>query len=509
MENERKVIELKLEEVLPNRFQPRIIFDEDSIMELAESIKEHGVIQPIVVRRIGDKYEIIAGERRYKASVIAGKQTIPAIITELNDKDSVEIALIENVQRENLTPIEEAISYKKILDMGYLNQEKLAEKLGKTQSTVANKLRLLNLDEDVQEALLQDKISERHARSLLKLKDRMKQRLMLDRIIKERLTVRKADEEIDKMNQENNGVNNINYNMPINPIINDTVEPVIDPVPTMINDPIMAPGFVDVDRIAAEATPIREEKPLANVDDLLRPTPVVVPSMPTLIVPPVIESTTSGDDEGDQGLRPGKFFNILGDQEVQTDTPPSSMPTPFPSFEQPTPIFPTNPEPSPFVNPTVVSEPIIVPEPVSIPNIPTAPTVTPFYGDIPETPTVPEDDDIEMISIPSDMEIEDVPVLPTSPIAPAFNEPIYSASEPIRSVEPTVIPYYDPEEPITINTPITSPIISTSNIPNDMKSVVNRVRACADEIEAMGFEIDLDEFDLENMYQVIFKIEKK
>ena len=116
---ETKVVELNLNDVLPNRFQPRITFSEESIQALAESIKVHGVIQPIVVRNIGDKYEIIAGERRYKASVLAGKQTIPAIITDLNEKDSAEVAIIENVQRKDLTPIEEAISNKKILDMGY------------------------------------------------------------------------------------------------------------------------------------------------------------------------------------------------------------------------------------------------------------------------------------------------------------------------------------------------------------------------------------------------------
>ena len=159
MEFEKKVVELDVNDVLPNRFQPRIKFNEDSINELCESIKEHGVIQPIVVRSMGDKYEIIAGERRYKASLLAGKRTIPAVITNLNDKDSAEVALIENVQRKDLTPIEEAISYKKILDMGYLTQEELAVKLGKTQSTVANKLRLLNLDEEVQEAVLEEKIS--------------------------------------------------------------------------------------------------------------------------------------------------------------------------------------------------------------------------------------------------------------------------------------------------------------------------------------------------------------
>lgn len=199
-----KVVTLHVNDVLPNRFQPRIRFNEEKINELADSIKKYGVIQPITVRRIGDKYEIIAGERRYKATVLAGLTEIPAIINNLNDKDSSEVALIENVQREDLTPIEEAISYKKILDMGDLTQEELAERLGMSQSTVANKLRLLHLSEEVQDALLQNKISERHARSLLRIHDTKKQIEMLHIITKNRLTVRQTDDEIKRLLEGNN-----------------------------------------------------------------------------------------------------------------------------------------------------------------------------------------------------------------------------------------------------------------------------------------------------------------
>ena len=140
-----KIVELNLNDILPNRFQPRIQFNEEAIIGLSDSIREHGVLEPIIVRPIGDKYEIVAGERRYKACVLANLETIPARIVDMNDHDSVEIALIENVQRRDLTPIEEALSYNRILDMGYLTQEQLAQKLGKSQSTIANKKRLLNL----------------------------------------------------------------------------------------------------------------------------------------------------------------------------------------------------------------------------------------------------------------------------------------------------------------------------------------------------------------------------
>jgi len=189
---------ISIELVIPNRFQPRLTFDEQGLNELAASIKEHGIIQPLVLRKLGDKYEIIAGERRYKAASIAGLTEVPAIITELDDDKSAEVALIENIQRKNLTAIEEAKSYKKILDRGQLTQEQLATKMGISQPTIANKLRLLNLDEDVQEALMNEKISERHARSLLQFSDVEEQKKMLHRIITERLTVRLLDLEIKK-----------------------------------------------------------------------------------------------------------------------------------------------------------------------------------------------------------------------------------------------------------------------------------------------------------------------
>ncbi len=194
-----EVKELDLNDILPNRFQPRIKFNEELILDLSESIKEHGVIQPIIVRPIDDKYEIVAGERRFKASVLAGLTTIPSIVLNLEDKDSIEYALLENVQREDLSAIEEAITYKKILDMGYITQVQLAQKLGKSQSAIANKLRLLKLCDEVQEALMERKISERHARSLLTLESHNEQKKLLYKVIKEKLTVRQLDKEISEL----------------------------------------------------------------------------------------------------------------------------------------------------------------------------------------------------------------------------------------------------------------------------------------------------------------------
>ena len=198
MNREPLIQNVNIDYIIPNRFQPRLTFDEKSLNELASSIKEHGIIQPLVLRRLGDKYEIIAGERRYKAAQLAGLTEVPAIISNIDDNKSAEIALVENVQRRNLNSLEEAKSYKKILDKEGLTQDELAKKIGVSQSTIANKLRLLNLTSEAQDALMNDKISERHARSLLSVIDPEKQKALLNKVISERLTVRQLDDEIKK-----------------------------------------------------------------------------------------------------------------------------------------------------------------------------------------------------------------------------------------------------------------------------------------------------------------------
>ena len=200
MNLEPNVLYVSIEDIIPNRFQPRLTFDENGLKELAMSIKEHGIIQPLVLRKLANnKFEIIAGERRYKASQIAGLNKVPAIIADLDDNTSAEVALVENLQRRNLSAIEEAKSYKKLLDRGYLTQDQLAKRLGISQSSVANKIRLLNLSEEAQDALMNEKISERHARSLLQISDHTEQVNLLNKIINDRMTVRQLDAEIKKM----------------------------------------------------------------------------------------------------------------------------------------------------------------------------------------------------------------------------------------------------------------------------------------------------------------------
>lgn len=605
MDLERKVVDLRLDDILPNRFQPRIKFDENSIFELSESIREHGVIQPIVVRKIGNKYEIIAGERRYKASVMAGKQTIPAIITELNDKDSVEIALIENVQRENLTAIEEAISYRKILDMEMYTQEQLADKLGKNQSTVANKLRLLNLDEEVQEALLENKISERHARSLLKINSPKYQREMLKRIIEERLTVRKTDEEIVKFLKENKDyikpiiieeevekMNNENVNIPTNPIVEEVVpevepninnyaQPTMIPVEPRMEEPTVFgndakvspinievptnnieenptgvnPSFMDVDKIQNQASQIYEQRPVADIDNLLKPdtVPTVEPVMPT------IEPVVPAFEEPTQEFIPqGKFFDFINQDEEEKTEEVASEPLMVNSFVNsevttPTPSTPVESmvssveapiqqanifesfnmgvptvEPAPVLEevPTVsayneaptqnLDEPVIPNFDLNQPSAPSfenisAETPTPVGSTVENVfanttnssfgnnndfvmpsyvePTIPQPEPA-LVTNDLNQPSEQISQTIEQPILSTFTEPVMPVSEPVQNVVDGQM----------------QPLMPTNN--KNIRQAIDIIRNSVSQLESLGFIVDSDEIDLENMYQVIIKIDK-
>lgn len=197
--NKNKVVDIKLDQIIPNRYQPRKVFNQDEIRELAHTIDEHGLLQPIVLREYEPaKYEIIAGERRYRSMKMLGWETTPAILRKMTDEESASLALIENLQRAQLSSVEEAQAYRQLMDLNHLTQAALAKGMGKSQSFVANKLRLLKLITPVQTAILDHRISERHGRALLDL-DEKQQRTMLMRIVNERLTVRQTEDEVAKV----------------------------------------------------------------------------------------------------------------------------------------------------------------------------------------------------------------------------------------------------------------------------------------------------------------------
>ena len=188
------ITKVKLNELRSNPYQPRQIFDEEALEELSNSIKEHGVFQPIIVKKSIKGYEIIAGERRVKASKMAGLEEIPAIIRDFTDEEMMEIALLENLQRENLSAIEESVAYKKLLEQLSLTQEQLAKRLGKSRSHITNMLGLLTLPEDIQDDISKKKITMGHARVLSKLDDENQQRELAKKVIREDLSVRQLEE---------------------------------------------------------------------------------------------------------------------------------------------------------------------------------------------------------------------------------------------------------------------------------------------------------------------------
>ena len=193
-------VKVKVTKIEPNKEQPRKNFDEDALIELSESIKQHGVLQPILVQERKGYYEIIAGERRWRAAKLAGLKEVPVIIKKFSEQEIVEISLIENIQRENLNPIEEAIAYKRLLTEFYLKQDEVAERVSKSRTAVTNSMRLLKLDERVQEMVIEEKLSTGHARALLGIEDLELQYQTACKVFDEKMSVRDVEKLVKAMN---------------------------------------------------------------------------------------------------------------------------------------------------------------------------------------------------------------------------------------------------------------------------------------------------------------------
>ena len=354
MNLEKEIFDIALTDIMPNRFQPREIFEDEALRELSASIREHGVIQPIIVRKVGDKFEIIAGARRFRASQLAGKETIPALVRDIDDKEAAKIALLENLQRKDLTPIEEAKTYQTILKLDNITQEELAQNLGKSQSAVANKLRLLNLDEEVQTALLNSQISERHARSLLPIPHE-KQRELLHKIIENRLTVRQVDEEImrltgkmpeqdelelsqptipSSMNQNlNNNQNVISQNI-VGPASNVQTTSIM-PEPNMISNQNIIKPEPEVSPIVSN-TEQMPETPMVQTQETKEQNNVNVPIIETpqeenmepineaAIIPEISSEIETPAVESKQEEKPASF-NIFDSLRVKPEEQPTTI----------------------------------------------------------------------------------------------------------------------------------------------------------------------------------------
>lgn len=394
MNTNKEVLEIALSEIIPNQFQPRMNFDQKELEELCASIKEHGIIQPLVLRKMGQKYEIIAGERRFRAAGMAGLTKVPAILSNIDDQASAEVALVENVQRKDLTAIEEARSYKNILDKGYLTQEQLAKKMGLSQPAIANKLRLLNLDEEVQQALLNGKISERHARSLLSIESKEQQKYWLNRIINERLTVRQLDMEIKNETAQNSSSPLFSISPNVDNIKNNAFDIKTnnqEPKTTFFNEPIAPPS-----------------EPKSQ----------------------------------------NKFFNFLEEEPVNMNMSESS-----PSIFNSTPDIPVNNTNNEIDNNKFFN--FDISQSIKEPLIEEAPIIK----------EEPKTDEIEL-------------------------ETLFDPMDQVELLDPD----YEQKQ------------LEESGL--DLKSAINETRDTIETLKTKGFNIEVEEIDLDNQYQIVIKIEK-
>lgn len=439
MNLEERVLQVPIEDIIPNRFQPRLTFDDRGLEELASSIKQHGIIQPLVLRRVNDKYEIIAGERRYKAATMAGLSTVPAIVSNIDDNQSAEVAIVENVQRRNLTPIEEARSYKNLLDKGYLTQSELAKKMGISQSAIANKLRLLNLDEEVQQALLNNQISERHARSLLVLSNPEDQKKWLQKITAERLTVRQLDDAL-KSQMSDNSSNNED---------DDTDIPLV--------------RSLDIEAIRKEAT----ELPKINEDsDIAKKLQEI--ERERMFNPEVIPVEQATNESK------GNFFNFLENEKVNMNMEEINLQAPAINLDMPKINENFNKEPMPeMVMPKVEDNPIK------------------------NEPTI----NINVTEPKQEL---------TSNEEAALNFNSNFGTNPVIDIKPEINLNDDNFDPVNLIDTL-DPAYHTKveeKMGIDLKTAINEIRDAKDTLSMKGFNISLEETDLNDCYQFTIKIKK-
>ena len=504
MNLESTVLQVHVEDIIPNRFQPRLSFDEEGLKELADSIKEHGIIQPLVLRKLGDKYEIIAGERRYKAAQMAGLTTVPAVIANIDDKKSAEVALVENVQRRDLTAIEEARSYKTLLDKGYLTQDQLAKRMGLSQPAVANKLRLLNLDDEVQQALLDEKISERHARTLLSLPDKAAQREWLHRIINERLTVRQLDLEIKKY-KESQG-------MDMNDTVSEEVplveQPSLESIKENAIDLNEFNRFGDTPAATAQnSVPNNTQNSFTPVQNNFEPVqnnfePVqnnfdnnsftTATKIPEFNIATPNSASTFVPNIPKNGNNESKFFDFNDDSGEDSGTSPS----PIGSIGNNTTIVPINNfgDNSPISNQQ--------------------------QGGF-EQNSAPETNNFEVFSAPTGEEkpVEEKPQI--QPVTPSpmddqpatFLSPNNKFFTPISetpadiTIETKQNEIVDPMDKVNKLTPEYKEEVKETKA-MELKDAISKIRSCIEDLGNQGFFIEVEEIDFDTNYQITMRIDK-
>ena len=444
MQNNTSVILLNTSLIVPNKYQPRKNFDEIQLNTLAESIKTYGIINPILVRKKDDKYEIIAGERRFRAAKKIGLTEVPVIIKNADEQQMAELALIENIARQGLSPIEEAKSYEEIMRIGNQTQASLAHKLGKSQSAIANKIRLLSLPQEIQDALLNKKISERHARSLIAVQNKEKQLELLNRIITQKLTVKETEqiinenkneeEEIQKAisdimeslktkeeEKEDDNMNNGNFfpNFDNNNMMNNNTSLNMMNMQSMNQQPLAAAPEV----VMPTTAPIQEQvQPQVQMM-----APPIQPIEPPIMEQPIINTPMFNQFEQSAPIAPNLDIN--------------NNINPMMNFEQPqnNPII----EPMNNIEPPMINDaPLfsVQPSPVDQPQVEMiTPSIQPIEPPVMEQPVIEQ---------------------PTSPM---FDIPLFNPNVTMPTQEPIMAPVQEAINEIT-QEPQSTPVIENVNI---------------------------------------------
>lgn len=539
-----QVIQLNISDIVSSKNQPRKIFDATALDTLCESISKYGIIQPLIVRKINDKYEIVSGERRYRAAKKNGMLTVPALVGEFNDIECMELSLVENIQNKSLNPLEEGKAYKKIMDTSNMSIEELEKNTSVPKDTIQEKIKLLDLDKEVQKALLKNDISESHAKLLLKL-DLTKQVEVLNKIINDKLTVKESSdyinsilkEEVNEMNSNmSSALNNLNIDSKPSNIFNDEINVIekrndnmnnnnqtmffgnnlqslenqsvnmnTQPANNINQNQQMGLNNNQVGSMINIPTPSFATGPVPTPNSYVEPTPIIPPT--PLDIPnipfqtPIMANQESHESiPQEQPITVNPFMNL---ENISSAPQPTPQPVQAPENNQ----FMATPQPTVNMGQPVsfTDQSVSTPEPINQFTNPVPPVVNPFATQPiqPEMNPTP----VQSTSMP---EPENNSFVATPQPTVNIEQPVSTTGTPISAPEPTPVPE-------TTTTPIPNPFAMPEQTPIAMPSTmtnvqldnaISEVRMAVKNLENRGITVKLVENDLGTSYQIVVEIQK-
>lgn len=538
-----QVIQLNISDIVSSKNQPRKIFDATALDTLCESISKYGIIQPLIVRKINDKYEIVSGERRYRAAKKNGMSNVPALVGEFSDVECMELSLVENIQNKSLNPLEEGKAYKKIMDTSNMSIEELEKNTSVPKDTIQEKIKLLDLDKEVQKALLKNDISEFHAKLLLKL-DLTKQVEVLNKILNDKLTVKETSdyinsilkEEVNEMNSNmSSALNNLNIDSKPSNIFNDEINVIEKRNDNMNNNQTMFFGnnlqslenqsvnmntqptnninqnqqmglnnnqvgsMINIPTPSFATGPVPTPNSYVEPTPIIPPTPLDIPNIP--FQTPIMATQESHESTPqEQPIPVNPFMNLENVSPAPQSTP---QPVQVPENNQ----FMATPQPAVNMEQPVsfMEQSVSNPEPINQFTNPVPPVVNPFATQPmqPEMNPTP----VQSTSMP---EPENNPFVATPQPTVNIEQPVSITGTPISNSEPTPVPE-------TTTTPTPNPFAMPEQTPTAMPSTmtdvqldnaISEVRMAVKNLENRGITVKLVENDLGTSYQIVVEIQK-